>query len=155
MSTICRQNRNTFPKWIKLDTVSIGMLSHSWGSVASNACRLCGCTRWLRTRNWSWLMSCPTPMVLAQLLSHKPVSGCQLLTHIKSSCSDTTFVQEIPYCLAGNGTLVCTDRYIGVFFCSHCTVSPVLNVEVNVFDSSCFAPTGYPSLFSDISWNVT
>jgi len=37
------------------------MLSHSWGSVASNACRFCGCTRWLRTRNWSWLP--PTDVV--------------------------------------------------------------------------------------------
>jgi len=62
------------------------------------------------------LMSCPTPMVLAPLLSNKPVSGCQHLARIKSSRSDTTFVQAIPYCLAGNGTLVCTDRYGGGFF---------------------------------------
>jgi len=48
-------------EWIKLDTVSIGMLFHSWRSVASNACRFCGCTRWLRTRNWSWLL--PTDVV--------------------------------------------------------------------------------------------
>ena len=97
------------------------------------------------------LMACPVPMVLAPLLSHKPVYGCQHLTRIKSSCSDTTFVQAIPYCLAGNGTLVCTDRYGGVFFCSQCTVLLVLNVDVNVFDSSCYAPAGYPSLFPDIS----
>jgi len=83
------------------------------------------------------LMSCPTLMVLAPLPSHKPVSGCQHLTHIMSSCFDTTFAQAIPYCLTGNGTLVCTDRYGGVFFHCHCTVSQVLNVDVNVFDSSC------------------
>ena len=39
-----------------------------------------------------------------------------LLILIQSSCSDTTFAQAIPYCLAGNGTLVCTDRYGGGFF---------------------------------------
>ena len=101
------------------------------------------------------LMACPIPMVLAPLLSHKPVLRCQHLTHILSSCSDTTFAQAISYCIAGNGTLVCTDRYGGGLFCGHCLFSLVLNTDVNVFDSSCYAPTGCASLFQDISCNVT
>jgi len=56
------------------------------------------------------LMACPIPMVLAPLLSHKPMLRCQDLTNILSSCCDTTFAQAIPYCLAGNGTLVYTGR---------------------------------------------
>ena len=97
------------------------------------------------------LMACPIPMVWAQLLSHKPVLRCQHMTHVLSSCSDTTFALAIPYCLAGNGTLVCTDRYGGGLFCGHCTALKVLNADVNVFDSSFYAPTGWASLFPDIS----
>jgi len=129
------------------------MLSHSQRSVASNACRFCGCTRWLQLVAEGYsrpLMACPIKMVLAPLLSHKPLLLCQHLTHILSSCSDTTFAHAIPYCLAGNGTLVCTVRYGGGLFCGHCTVSQVLNADVNVFDSSCYAPTGCASLFPDI-----
>ena len=97
------------------------------------------------------LMAFQIPMVLAPLLSHKPVLRCQHLTHILSSCSDTTFVQAISYCLAGNGTLMCTESYGGGLFCGHCLFSQVLNADVNVFDSSCYAHTGCVSLFSDIS----
>jgi len=97
-------------------------------------------------------MPCPIPTVL---LSHKPVSGCQHLTHILSSCFNIVFPQTILYCLAGNWTLVSTDRYRGGSFCGRCTVSQVLKADVVVLDSSCNASSGSPSLVSDTSWNVT
>jgi len=87
--------------------------------TASNACRFCGCTRWLRTCHWSLLL--PTDDVSNSDWFGTMIAvsqGCvwmSALAHILSSCSDTTFAQAIPYCLAGNGTLVCTDRLEAVF----------------------------------------
>ena len=47
-----------FTEWIRLDTVRIGMFSHSWSSAASNSCKECGCTRRLRTRLTCSSQSC-------------------------------------------------------------------------------------------------
>jgi len=93
------------------------------------------------------LMACLILMALVPLLSHMPVSGCQHLTRIQSSCSDTTFAQAIQYRLAGNGTLACTDRYWGVFFMRSLWVTQVLNADVNVFNSSCYVPFAVPGHF--------
>jgi len=57
MSTICRQNHRTSPthRINKIGNGLHGDVIPLRRSVASNACRFCGCTRWLRNTHWSVL----------------------------------------------------------------------------------------------------